>query len=150
MTDRFRDNLNPPLYKPEYWDRVQYLDLHGNYLDTAFLCAPVGLPRIGAPVRIVQQPGEVILMYNNRNTGASSRPTAGRTARRTIGIRRTWATRSATGTATRWSSKRSGSTTRRGSRTSATAPGWFHTTDMRVVETVPARGQHPVLRIHRV
>src|SRR5438552_2019653 len=68
MTDRYRDNLNPPAYKPEYWDRVQYLDMHGNYLDTAFLCAPVGLPRIGAPARIVQLPGEVILMYNARNT----------------------------------------------------------------------------------
>ncbi len=79
MTDRYRDNSNPPIYKPEYWDRVQYLDLHGNYLDTAFLCAPVGVPRIGAPARIVQQPGEVILMYNNRNTwriGADRRPAA--------------------------------------------------------------------------
>jgi len=47
---------------------VQYLDLYGNYLDTSFLCAPVGLPRIGAPARIVQLAGEVILMYNARNT----------------------------------------------------------------------------------
>jgi len=68
MTDRYRDHLAPPLYKPEHWERVQYLDLHGNYLDTSFLCAPVGLPRIGAPVRIVQSAGEVILMYNARNT----------------------------------------------------------------------------------
>jgi len=68
MTDRYRDHLDPPIYKPEYWDRVQYLDLHGNYLDTSFLCAPVGLPRIGAPVRIVQAEREVVLMYNARNT----------------------------------------------------------------------------------
>jgi hypothetical protein len=68
MNDRYRDNLDPPVYKPEHWDHVQYLDLHGNYLDTSFLCAPVGLPRIGAPTRIVQMPGEVVLMYNARNT----------------------------------------------------------------------------------
>jgi hypothetical protein len=81
MTDRFRDNANPPIYKPEHWERVQYLDLHGNYLDTAFLCAPVGVPR--------------------GTSGVSCRPTAGRTARPTIAIRPTWASPSAAGTVIR-------------------------------------------------
>jgi hypothetical protein len=58
---------NPPLYKPEFWERVQYLDENGNKEDTTFSCFPPGVPRLGPPMRIVQTPKDVILMYQNRN-----------------------------------------------------------------------------------
>ncbi len=58
---------NPPLYKPEHWERVNYLDENGNKEDTTFSCFPNGVPRLGPPMRIVQTPKDVILMYQNRN-----------------------------------------------------------------------------------
>jgi hypothetical protein len=135
MDDRFRDNMNPPLYKPENWDRVQYLDLHGNYLDTAFLCAPVGLPRIGAPARIVQAPGEVILMYNARNTWRVV-PTDGRAHGSEDDRDQTYMGDSVG----HWDGdtlvvEAVGFNDDTWLANVATAPGWFHSTDMRVVET---------------
>jgi hypothetical protein len=59
---------NPPLYKPEFWDRVQYLDVNGNAEDTNFSCMPAGVPRMGPPMKIVQLPNEMIFFYNARNT----------------------------------------------------------------------------------
>jgi hypothetical protein len=58
---------NPPVYKPEYWDEVEHADMFGNFEDSNFHCAPAGVPRMGAPVKIVQLPKEVILMYRERN-----------------------------------------------------------------------------------
>ena len=58
---------NPPLYKPEFWERVQYLDENGNKEDTTFSCFPPGVPRLGPPMRIVQTAKDVVLMYQNRN-----------------------------------------------------------------------------------
>jgi hypothetical protein len=58
---------NPPLYKPEFWARVQYLDENGNKEDTTFSCFPPGVPRLGPPSRIIQTPKDVVLLYNNRN-----------------------------------------------------------------------------------
>jgi len=140
MTDRFRDLANPPIYKPEYWEKVQYLDLHGNYLDTAFLCAPVGLPRIGAPARIVQQPGEVILMYNNRNVWRVV-PTDGRTHSPADDRDQTYMGDSVG----RWDGdtlvvEAVGFNEETWLSNVGTAPGWFHTTDMRVVETFRREG----------
>ncbi len=140
MTDRFRDNMNPPIYKPEYWDRVQYLDMHGNYLDTAFLCAPVGLPRIGAPNRIVQTPGEVILMYNARNTWRVV-PTDGRPHPAADDRDQTYMGDSVG----HWDGdtlvvEAVGFNDDTWLATTATAPGWFHSTDMRVVETFRRQG----------
>jgi hypothetical protein len=135
MDDRFRDNLNPPLYKSEFWDRVQYLDMHGNYLDTAFLCAPVGLPRIGAPARIVQLPGEVILMYNARNTWRVV-PTDGRAHGKEDDRDQTYMGDSVG----HWEGdtlvvEAVGFNDDTWLANVATAPGWFHSTEMRVVET---------------
>jgi hypothetical protein len=58
---------NPPMYKPEFWARVQYLDENGNKEDTTFSCFPPGVPRLGPPSRIIQTPKDVVLLYNNRN-----------------------------------------------------------------------------------
>ena len=140
MDDRFRDNLNPPLYKPAFWDRVQYLDMHGNYLDTAFLCAPVGLPRIGAPIRIVQTPNEVVLLYNNRNTWRVV-PTDGRPHGKADDRDQTYMGDSVG----HWEGdtlvvEAVGFNDETWLANVATAPGWFHTTDMRVVETFRRQG----------
>ena len=59
---------NPPLYKPEVWERVQYLDENGNKEDTTFSCFPPGVPRLVPPMRILQTPKDVVLLYQNRNT----------------------------------------------------------------------------------
>jgi hypothetical protein len=140
MTDRYRDNLNPPIYKPENWERVQYLDLHGNYLDSAFLCAPVGLPRIGAPARIVQTPGEVILMYNARNTWRVV-PTDGRPHGAEDDRDQTYMGDSVG----HWDGdtlvvEAVGFNEDTWLANVATAPGWFHSANMRVVETFRREG----------
>ena len=136
MTDRYRDHLDPPIYKPEHWDRVQYLDLHGNYLDSSFLCAPVGLPRIGAPVRIVQAAGEVVLMYNARNTWRVV-PTDGRPHSPADDRDQTYMGDSVG----RWD----GDTlvieaVGFNDDTWIGWPGWFHSTEMRVVERFRREG----------
>lgn len=52
---------NLPIYRPEFWDKVRDLDLHGNTKDPAIHCLPNGVPRSGPPTRIISLPGEVIL-----------------------------------------------------------------------------------------
>ena len=42
-----RNNPNRPIYKPEYWDKVQQLDMNTNTEDPLFICQPLGLPRVG-------------------------------------------------------------------------------------------------------
>jgi hypothetical protein len=59
---------NQPMYKPEFWERVQHLDREGIQLDPAFHCKPNGVPRMGAPGKIVQTATELIFMYQNGNT----------------------------------------------------------------------------------
>src|SRR5687767_7073411 len=53
---RQRMNPNLPLYKPEQWEKVQDLDVNGNFKDPDIKCYPDGLPRIGGPSKIVQTP----------------------------------------------------------------------------------------------
>ena len=67
-----RMNPNRPLYKPEHWDRVQYLDMNTNTEDPLFICQPLGLPRVGPPARIIQTPNDVVFLYVG--SGASSQP----------------------------------------------------------------------------
>ena len=59
---------NPPLYKPEFWEHVRYLDVNGNTEDMTFICMPAGVPRMGPPLRIVQSATDVVLLYQQRNT----------------------------------------------------------------------------------
>ncbi|MBI4886290.1 MAG: hypothetical protein HY824_04305 [Acidobacteria bacterium] len=68
---------NPPLYKPEFWEKVHSLDENGNKEDTTFSCFPAGVPRLGPPMRIVQTPTDIILMYRDRNMWRAI-PTDGR------------------------------------------------------------------------
>src|SRR5579864_2075863 len=58
-----RISPNKPLYKPQYWDKVQWLDYDTNNTDPMLRCLPLGVPRMGPPMKIVQTPKEVILLY---------------------------------------------------------------------------------------
>ena len=52
-----------PVYKPEFWDKVQYLDQWTNKEDPVMTCQPLGLPRQGAPRRIYQSANDITFMY---------------------------------------------------------------------------------------
>jgi len=65
---RQRMNPNLPLYKPEFWEKVQDLDVNGNFKDPEIKCYPEGLPRIGPPSKVVQTPTEIIFLYQSHNT----------------------------------------------------------------------------------
>ncbi len=62
-----RTGMNRPLYKPEFWDRVQYLDMNTNKEDPIFACQSSGVPRVGAPARIVQNANDIIFFYRAGN-----------------------------------------------------------------------------------
>jgi len=56
--------LTRPLYKPEYWDKVQQLDMWTNREDPVMTCQPLGLPRQGPPRRIYQTESDVTFLYS--------------------------------------------------------------------------------------
>jgi hypothetical protein len=60
---------NRPLYKPENWDKVQQLDMWTNKDDPVMTCQPLGIPRHGAPRRIVQSATDVIFFYGQYADG---------------------------------------------------------------------------------
>jgi hypothetical protein len=55
--------LGHPVYKPEYWDKIQELDQWTNKEDPVMTCKPLGLPRHGTPSRIIQNNNDIILFY---------------------------------------------------------------------------------------
>ena len=65
MSQRYGPNF--PLYKPQYWDKVDSLDVNGNVQDSNFHCMPAGVPRMGPPVRILQTPKDVVFLYREKN-----------------------------------------------------------------------------------
>jgi len=60
---------NRPLYKPEHWDKVQYLDMWTNRDDPIMTCQPMGIPRQGAPGRIFATTDDVTLIYGRGGDG---------------------------------------------------------------------------------
>ena len=56
-----------PMYKPELWEKVQDYDRNGTQYDPEFHCKPSGVPRMGAPSKIVQTPTELIFLYAQGN-----------------------------------------------------------------------------------
>jgi len=64
-----RLDMNKPLYKPEYWDRVQALDMWTNRDDPVMTCLPLGLPRQGAPDRIFHTDDDLTLFYRGGRDG---------------------------------------------------------------------------------
>ena len=58
-----RANPNKPIYKPEYWEKIQKLDQNENESDPSYGCMPGGVPRIGPPAQIVQTPKQLVFLY---------------------------------------------------------------------------------------
>ncbi len=58
-----RMDPNKPLYKPQFWEKVQQFDQNGNNADPSFGCMPAGVPRMGPPAKIVQTPAELLFFY---------------------------------------------------------------------------------------
>jgi hypothetical protein len=61
--------LGRPVYKPEYWDKVQELDMWTNKNDPVMTCEPLGVPREGPPRRIMQTDKDVVFFYQGGDAG---------------------------------------------------------------------------------
>jgi len=62
-----------PIYKPEYWDKVQQLDQWTNKEDPIMTCQPMGLPREGTPRRIFQTANDITMLYTTSDYGGGNR-----------------------------------------------------------------------------
>ena len=62
-----------PVYKPEYWDKVQELDQWTNKEDPIMTCQPMGIPREGPPSRIFQSPTDILFLYTTSDYGGGNR-----------------------------------------------------------------------------
>jgi hypothetical protein len=62
-------SLGRPVYKPEYWDKVQELDMWTNRNDPVMTCQPLGVPREGPPRRIMQTDKDVVFFYQGGDAG---------------------------------------------------------------------------------
>jgi hypothetical protein len=60
-----KGNRNKPMYKPEYWEKVRYKELHSQEEDPDFtgLCSSQGVPRMGQPQQIVQRGDLYVFLY---------------------------------------------------------------------------------------
>jgi hypothetical protein len=58
-----------PIYKPEHWDKVVYLDMWTNREDPIMTCQPMGIPRQGAPGRIFHTEDDITLIYGRGGDG---------------------------------------------------------------------------------
>jgi hypothetical protein len=130
-----RMDPNRPLYKPEYWEKVRQLDFDGNAQDPAFRCLPEGVPRMGAPGKIIQTPKEITFLYGLRMTRVI--PTDGRPqppVSEWIGL---WNGRSVG----RWEGDTLViETVDFNDETWLAWPGWFHSIDMKVTERIRREG----------
>jgi hypothetical protein len=59
--------LGHPIYKPEYWDKIQELDQWTNKYDPVMTCKPLGLPRHGTPRRIIQMDKDILFFYGENS-----------------------------------------------------------------------------------
>jgi hypothetical protein len=62
-----------PIYKPEFWDKIQEMDQWTNKYDPIMTCQPMGMPREGTPARIIQSPTDVIFFYTTSDYGGGNR-----------------------------------------------------------------------------
>jgi hypothetical protein len=72
-----------PIYKPEFWDKVQELDQWTNKEDPIMTCQPMGIPRALTPRRIFQTVNDITMLYTTSDYGGGNRefrsiPTDGR------------------------------------------------------------------------
>jgi hypothetical protein len=80
---RYWMGLNGPIYRPEFWDKVQELDMWTNKYDPIMTCQPMGIPRQGEPRRIFHTANDITLFYTFSDYGGGNReyrmiPTDGR------------------------------------------------------------------------
>lgn len=125
---------NKPPYKPELAAKLKETSDLQSRLDPAFYCKPQGVPRMGAPGQIVQTPGQLVFLYENRNT-ARVIPADGRPHRDDVDP--SWMGDSIG----RWD----GDTlvvdvTNLTDESWLGADGWFHSDQMRVVERFRREG----------
>jgi len=78
-----------PIYKPEFWDKVQELDQWTNKYDPIMTCQPMGIPREGTPARIIQTATDIIFLYTTSDYGGGNMefrdvPTDARTRPNTV------------------------------------------------------------------
>jgi hypothetical protein len=78
-----------PIYKPEFWDKIQELDQWTNKDDPIMTCQPMGLPREGTPSRIIQSPTDILFLYTPSDYGGGNMefrdiPTDGRARPATV------------------------------------------------------------------
>jgi hypothetical protein len=73
-----RLSSNLPIYKPEYWEKVNELDLNSNEDDPSNNCIPFGVPRMGIPTYIGQFPTHLIFVYAGLGGGYRMIPVDGR------------------------------------------------------------------------
>ena len=57
---------NRPVYKPEHWDRIQFLDENTNTEDPILRCQPQGITREDPPTKIMQTANEIVLFYGSQ------------------------------------------------------------------------------------
>src|SRR5262245_53631279 len=62
-----------PVYKPEFWDKVQELDQWTNKYDPIMTCQPMGIPREGTPRRIFQTVNDITMLYTTSDYGGGNR-----------------------------------------------------------------------------
>jgi hypothetical protein len=62
-----------PIYKPEFWDKVQELDQWTNKYDPIMTCQPMGIPRSGTPRRIFQTVNDITMLYTTSDYGGGNR-----------------------------------------------------------------------------
>jgi hypothetical protein len=62
-----------PIYKPEFWDKVQELDQWTNKYDPIMTCQPMGIPRAGTPRRIYQTANDITMLYTTSDYGGGNR-----------------------------------------------------------------------------
>jgi hypothetical protein len=62
-------NMGRPTYKPEFWDKVQQLDMWTNKYDPVMTCQPLGVPREGPPRRIYQTDRDITFLYYGGDAG---------------------------------------------------------------------------------
>jgi hypothetical protein len=60
---------NRPIYKPENWDKVIYLDMWTNREDPIMTCQPMGIPRQGPPGRIFTTDDDITMIYGRGGDG---------------------------------------------------------------------------------
>jgi hypothetical protein len=78
-----------PMYKPEFWDKIQELDQWTNKYDPIMTCQPMGMPREGTPGRIIQSPTDIVFFYTTSDYGGGNVefrdiPTDGRARQNTV------------------------------------------------------------------